>query len=73
MKIVERVLEKWIRTLVEVDDMQFGLMPGRRTTDGHFIVKRMQEEYREKDKKLYILKLTDLYKLEVGKFIYTNF
>ena len=53
MKIVERVLEKRIRALVEVDDMQFGFMP-RRTTDALFIVRRMQEEYREKNKKLYM-------------------
>ena len=52
-KIVEGVLEKRIRALVEVDNMQFGFMPGRRTTDALFIVKRMQEEYGE-DKKLYI-------------------
>ena len=54
MKIVERVLEKRIRALVVVNDMQFGFMPGRGTTDGLFIVRRMQEEYREKDKKLYM-------------------
>ena len=54
MKIVERVLEKRIKALVEVDDMQFGFMPRRRTTDTLFIVRIMQEEYREKDKKLYM-------------------
>ena len=54
MKIVERVLQKRIKTLVEVDDMQFGFMPGRGMTDALFIVRRMQEEYREKDKKLYM-------------------
>ena len=49
MKIVKRVLKKRIRVLVEVDDMQFGFMPGRGMTDAFFIVRRMQEEYREKD------------------------
>ena len=49
IKIVERVLEKKIRALVEVDDMQFGFMPGRVTTDALFIVKRMQEEHSQKD------------------------
>ena len=53
MKIVEKVLEKRIRTMVEVDDMQFDFIPGRGTTDGLFIVRRMQEEYRKKDEKLY--------------------
>ena len=54
MKIVGRVLEKRIRALVEVDDMQFGFMPERGTTDAFFIVRKMQDEYREKDKKLYM-------------------
>ena len=54
MKIVEKVLGKRIRALVMVGDIQFGFMPGRGTIDAHFIVKRMQEEYREKDKKLYM-------------------
>ena len=49
MKIIERVLEKKIRALMVVDDMQFGFMPGRRMTDALFIVRRMQEEYMEKD------------------------
>ena len=54
MKTVARVLEKRIRALVEVEDMQFGFMPGRETTDALFIVRRMQEKYRKKDKKLYM-------------------
>ena len=54
MKIVERVLEKRIRALVEMDYMQFGFMPGRETTYALFTVRRMQEVYREKDKKLYM-------------------
>ena len=54
MKIIERVLEKWIRALVVVDDMQFAFMPGRGTTDALFIVRRMQKKYSKKDKKLYI-------------------
>ena len=37
MKIVERVLEKRIRELVTVDDMQFGFMPEKGTTDALFI------------------------------------
>ena len=45
-KIIKRVLEKKIRALVVVDDMQFGFMPGRGTTDE----RRMQQEYRKKIK-----------------------
>ena len=54
MKIVERVLERQIRTLVNLNKMQFGFMPGNGTADAIFIVRRMQEEYQKKDKKLYM-------------------
>ena len=53
MKIVERGLERRIRELVNIDSVQFDFMPGRRTTDALFVVRRMQEEYRDKKKKLY--------------------
>ena len=45
MKIVERVLERRIRTLINLNEMQFGFMPGKGTVDAIFIVRRMQEEY----------------------------
>ena len=54
MKIVERVLVNRIRRIVEVDEMQFGFMPGKGTTDAVFILRRLQEEYRAKGKKLYM-------------------
>ena len=54
MQIVVRVLEKKITALMMVDDMQFGFMPGRGMTGTLFTVRRMQEEYREKNKKLYM-------------------
>ena len=54
MKIVERVLERRIRTLVNLNEMQFGFMPGKGTVGAIFIVRRMQEEYQKKDKKLYM-------------------
>ena len=54
MKIVERVLERRIRELVNIDSMQFGFMPRRGTTDALLVVRRMQEKYRDKKKKLYM-------------------
>ena len=53
MKIVERVLENRIRELVMVDEMQFGFMPGKGTTHALFILRRMQEEFRGREKNLY--------------------
>ena len=40
-KIVERMLERRIRTLVNLNEMQFEFMPGKRTVDAIFIVRRM--------------------------------
>ena len=54
MKIVVRVLERRIPALVNLNKMQFGIMPGKGTVDAIFIVWRMQEEYQKKDKKLYM-------------------
>ena len=54
MKIVKRVLENRIRGLVTIDDKQFGFMPGKGTTHALFILRRMQEEFRGKEKKLYM-------------------
>ena len=54
MKIVERVLERRILTLIILNKMQFGLEPGKGTKNARFIVRRMQEEYQKKDKKLHM-------------------
>ena len=54
MKVVERLLEKRLRRLVKVDQMQFGFMPNRSTVDAIFILRRMQESYLEKNRKLFI-------------------
>jgi len=35
------------------DDMQFGFMKGKETTDATFIVRQMQKNFRVKGKKLY--------------------
>ena len=39
MKIVESVLERQIRTLVNLNEMQFGYMPRTGTVDAIFIVR----------------------------------
>ena len=50
MKVFERVLEKRIRCQVSIDNMQFGFMPGKGTTDIIFI---MRQVHQSKKKKLY--------------------
>ena len=54
MKITERVLEKRIRAIVDFDEVQFGFMPGKGTVDALFLVRRLQEEHRAKDKRMYM-------------------
>ena len=46
MKVLERVLEKKVRCQVSIDNMQFGFMPGKRTTDAMFIMRQVQEKHR---------------------------
>ena len=51
MKIVEKVLERRVRHMVKVDEMPFGFMPGKGTIDAVFILRRLQEEYLDEEKK----------------------
>ena len=44
MKLLERVLDSTIRGMVNVDEMQFGFVPGKGTTDAIFIVRQLQEK-----------------------------
>ena len=60
MTIVEKVLERRLRRMVKVDEMQFGFMPGKGTIDAVFILRRLQEEYLDKEKKLYVCFFVDL-------------
>ena len=53
MKGVERVIEKIIRQRIHIDNMQFGFMPGRGTTDAIFILRQLQEKHLAKNKNLY--------------------
>ena len=54
MKVVERVLEKRLRRIVSVDEMQYSFMLQRGTINAVFIMRRMQEEYHAKGRKLHM-------------------
>ena len=53
MKVLERVLEKRIRCQVSIDNMQFGFMPEKGTTDAIFIMRQVQGKHQARKKKLY--------------------
>ena len=54
MKILERVIERRVRNVVEIDSMQFGFMAGKSTTDAIFIVRQLQEKYLARNKELWM-------------------
>ena len=41
MKLLEWVLDFYIRKMVNIDEMQLGFVPGRGTTDAIFIVHQL--------------------------------
>ena len=45
MKLVEHVLERRIRKMADIDEMQFGFISGRSATDAVFNVRQLQEKY----------------------------
>ena len=53
VKVVERIFEHRIRQQIEIDDMQFGFIKGKGTTDAIFMARQMQENFRVEGKKLY--------------------
>ena len=51
MKVVKSVLEKCLRLIISVDEMQFDITPERGTINAVYVLRRMQEEYHAKGKK----------------------
>lgn len=45
MKLVERVLESFMREMVNIDEMQVGYMPGRGTTEAIFKSQQLHKKY----------------------------
>ena len=55
MKLYERIIDRRIREIVELDDIQFGFRKGRSTTEPIFTLRILQEKYREKGKYLHMV------------------
>ena len=45
MKVLERILEKRLRNMIDINEMQCGFVPGKGTVDAIFIVRQLQEKY----------------------------
>ena len=54
MKVLERVIERRVRNIVKIDNMQFGFMAGKSTTNAIFIVHQLQEKYLARNKELWM-------------------
>jgi len=54
LKILERVVEVRVRRIVKIDDLQFGFMAGKGTTDAICIVRQLQEKLLAKKKDLWM-------------------
>jgi len=65
MKVVERIFEYWIWQQIDIDDMQFGFMKGKGTTDAISAVRQMRDNLTVKGKKLYF-GFVDLEKVLIG-------
>jgi len=55
MEVLERVVERRLRNLVKIDEMQLDFTPGRGTTDAIFIVRQVQDRFLKKKRDHYIL------------------
>ena len=54
-KLYEKILDGRLREVVDIDKMQYGFMPGRRTVDAVFVLRRLTEKFRAKNKKLFFV------------------
>ena len=54
IKYFEKILEKRLRTIVTIDDIHFGLMPGKGTIVTIFVLRKMQDKYLARQQKLYM-------------------
>ena len=57
-KLHEKVLDGCLHEVGDIDKVQYGFMPGRGTVDAVFVLKRLSEKFRAKNKKLFIILLT---------------
>ena len=53
-KLYEKVFDGRLLEVVDIDKMQYGFMPGRGTVDAVFVLMRLSEKFRAKNKFIFI-------------------
>ena len=51
-KLYEKILDRRLREVVDIDKMQYGFMPGRGTVDAVFVLRRLTQKFTAKNRKL---------------------
>ena len=54
-KLYEKILDRHLREVVDIDKIQYGFVPGRRTVDAVFVLRELSEKFRAKNKKLFFI------------------
>ena len=54
MKVFKWIADSLIRQVMTIDKSQFGLVPGRGTTDAIFAIRQLQEKYFTVGKHIYM-------------------
>ena len=62
LKLLERIIDQRLRSIVELGNIQFGFRRGRSTMDPVFALKILQEKYKEKQKDLHMI-FVDYYRV----------
>ena len=55
MKLWERLIKARLRQITSIDNTQYGFRPGKSTTEPIFILRILQEKYREMNKELHMV------------------
>ena len=54
-KLYKKIFDKRLNEVGDIDKMQCGFMPGRGTVDAVFVLRRLSEKFRAKNKKIFFI------------------